>query len=115
MLFVVLALPEIDYTRPLRYETEIAPEEAEKASGSTDGGLQAGKEVTIRMNVEATSEHEEQLSFSLNALLPCRGIHRQPSSINPALLLGHSVPDRLVRILGRSTCVSRPSRCLNPI
>ena len=75
VLLVVFALPETDYKRPLRYERDIAPEEAEKASGSTDGGLQTGEEVTIGTDVEATSEHEEQLRSYLKELLPCRRIH----------------------------------------
>ena len=75
VLLVVFALPETDYTRPIRCETDIAPEEAEKASGSTDGGLQTGKEVTIRTDVEATSEDEEQPRSYLNELLPCKGLH----------------------------------------
>ena len=74
VLLVVFALPETDYTRPLRYETDIAPEEVEKASGSSDRGLQNGKVDTVRTDVEAASEVEEQPRSYLNELLPCRGL-----------------------------------------
>lgn len=74
VLLVVFALPETTYSRPLRYETDIAPEEAGKADCNSDDGSQAEKVVTFSTDVEVASEKEQPRSY-LNELLPCRELH----------------------------------------
>ena len=74
VLLVVFALPETSYSRPLRYETDIAPEEAGKANGNSDGGSQVEKVVTISTDIEVASEEKQPRSYS-NELLPFRELY----------------------------------------
>lgn len=74
VLLVVFALPETSYSRPLRYETDIAPEKAGKANSNSDGGSQVKKVVTISTDVEVANEEEQPRSYS-NELLPFRELY----------------------------------------
>ena len=67
VLLVVFALLETSYSRPQRYKTDIAPEEAGEAN--SDGRSQAKKVVTFSFDVEVASEEEQPRPY-LNELLP---------------------------------------------
>ena len=74
VLLVAFALPETTYSRPIQYETDIAPEEAGEANNNSDGGTQVEKMVTISTDVEVASEEEQPRSY-WNELLPFRELY----------------------------------------
>ena len=72
LILVVFVVPETNYSRPLRYETDIAPEIADKDLESSDGGSQTEKTATVATDVESANEENEKPLSYWQQLLPCR-------------------------------------------